>query len=94
MNGWMWKTKQLLLHAPVISKLPTASKARLCVQEDIYNPLLWSVVLQTDNGMRALSVHPTRFAAEHKMLRMKGMWPTEHVHLSSKLPRGLEVEEK
>ena len=72
MNGWTWKTKQLLLHAPVISKLPTASKARLCVQEDIYNPLLWSVVLQTDNGARALSVHPTKFGAERKMFRMKG----------------------
>jgi hypothetical protein len=64
MNGRMWKTKQLLLDAPIIPKQATADKARLCILEDIFNPLLWAVVLQTDNGVRALSVHPTRFAAE------------------------------
>jgi hypothetical protein len=80
MNGWKWKTKQLLLHAPVISKLPTASKARLCVQEDLYNPLLWSVLLQTDNGARVLSVHPTKAKAKRKMFSMKGTRPTTTPH--------------
>jgi hypothetical protein len=74
MNGWMWKTKQLLLHAPVMPKQDTANKARLCVLEDIYNPLLWSVVLQTDNGARVLSVHPTKSKAKRKMFSMKGTW--------------------
>jgi hypothetical protein len=75
MNGWTWKTKQLLLHAPVITKHPTAGEARLRVEEDIYNSLLWSVLLQTDTGTHVISVNSTKFGAERKMLRMKGMWP-------------------
>jgi hypothetical protein len=75
MNGWTWKTKQLLLHASVITKHPATSEARLCVEEDIYNSFLWSVLLQTDIGTRIISVHSTKFGAEQKMLRMKGMWP-------------------
>jgi hypothetical protein len=70
------ENKQLLLHAPGISKQATGSKARLCVRQDIYNPLLWSVILQNDNRAHALSVHSTKFAATRKMLRMKGKWPT------------------
>jgi hypothetical protein len=75
MNGWAWKSRHLLLHAPVISKQGSAAKASLDIARDVYNPLLWSVCLQTENGMNAISVHHTESAARNKILRMKGSTP-------------------
>ena len=72
MNGWAWKSRHILLHAPVISKQGRAIPATLDVAQDVYNPLLWSVCLQTENGTRAISVHQTEIAARKKILRMYG----------------------
>ena len=84
MNAWGWKsghllpyrwkqhTRQLLLHAPVISKQIIPGTTKLRIVRDVGNPLLWAVVLQTDNGMRTISVHHSRGWAAVKIQRMKG----------------------
>jgi hypothetical protein len=72
MNGWTRKSKQLLLHARVIPKRPANDKAKLSITMDLYNPLLWSVGLQTNNGFQAISVHHSRYGAEQKIQRIKG----------------------
>jgi len=84
MNGWGWQsghllprrwkqhTRQLLLHAPVISKRNIPGTTKLSIVRDVCNPLLWIVVLQTDNGMHAISVHQWRGGAAMKIERMKG----------------------
>ncbi|MFZ0510308.1 MAG: hypothetical protein WAM14_01770 [Candidatus Nitrosopolaris sp.] len=75
MNGWAWKSRHLLVTAPVISKQGSTVKASLDIARDVYNPLLWSVSLQTENGMHAINVHQTEGAARNKILRMKGSTP-------------------
>jgi hypothetical protein len=72
MNGWIWKSKQLLLHARVISKPATSDNTKLSVTRDIYNPLLWSVGLQTNSGFHTISVHHSRYGAVQKIHRIKG----------------------
>ncbi|MGA9153837.1 MAG: hypothetical protein WBZ36_24925 [Candidatus Nitrosopolaris sp.] len=80
MNGW-----HLLLHAPVISKQEPAVKASLDIARDVYNPLLWSVCLQTENGAKAISVHHTESAARNKILKMKGSTPMMCLTLGRRL---------
>jgi hypothetical protein len=73
MNGRAW-SRHLLLNAPVISKQRVV-KASLDIEGDVYNPLLWSVCLQTENGIHTIIVHHTESAARNKILRMKGITP-------------------
>jgi hypothetical protein len=75
MNGWAWKSRHLLLTAPVISKQGSTVKASLDIARDVYNPLLWSVSLQNENGMHTITVHQTEGAARKKIGRMKGITP-------------------
>jgi hypothetical protein len=72
MNGWLWNTRHLLLHAPLISKAATNDKAKLSIIRDLYNPLLWSVGLQTNNGFHAISVHHSMNGAAQKIQRIRG----------------------
>jgi hypothetical protein len=74
MNGWD-KSRHLLLTAPVVSKQGSVVKASLDIEGDVYNPLLWSVCLQTESGIHAIIVHHTESAARNKILRMKGITP-------------------
>jgi hypothetical protein len=75
-----------LLTAPVVSKQGSATKASLDIAQDIYNPLRWSVCLQTENGIQVVSVHHTESAARNKILRMKGS--------ASMMPKRLEETKK
>jgi hypothetical protein len=84
MNGRAW-SRHLLLNAPVISKQRVV-KASLDIEGDVYNPLLWSVCLQTENGIQVVSVHHTESAARNKILRMKGS--------ASMMPKRLEETKK